>query len=299
MTRPLGTDLTICRNTSSPASWSAPAWTKVRGLHDIKLDISPGAMIKSSDRGSGFDTEIPARLKIAVDGNMLWNHGDGQKAIRDAFVNQTPIELAVLFGTPATGKKGVHIEWAVTQFNADFPLNDGQKIAFKLQPSALYTNAPVYDYTDASADPGTAETVSPKRTGAVAVLAKADGTPITAAMDIKLNLQPAGVVDMSDRDSIVDVVMPTRFKVEPEFSFLWNPGNSDLAAIRTAVLAGTGIEYFILDGPYATAGSWGVHSTWAISGFPLDAKLSDGQRVTVKLTPHGDGATAPEFKTIS
>lgn len=295
MPRPLGTDLTINRNTG--ANWASPAWTRVRGIQDAKLNIQPAGMVKSSDRSVSVDTEIPARFKVEVEATAFWNGGAGLTALRAAFLNGTPIELAVLYGAAATGKKGVRAEWAVTQFPLEFPLGDNQKIAIKLQPHADYANEPLF-YTDATSSAGTAETISTKKVGATASVSVADGTPIGAAMDIKLGLQPGALIDSSDRDTIFDVVKPTRFKFEPEFSFLWNPSNTQLLAIYTAATTNAPIELFILDGAHATTGSWGVHSDWAINGFPVDAKLKDGQLVTVKLTPHGDGTTPPAFFTV-
>jgi hypothetical protein len=295
MTRPLGTDLTINRNTGS--NFASPTWTNIRGLQDAKLNIQPAGMVKSSDRSVNIDTEIPARYKVEVEATAFWNGGVGLTALRTAFLDGTPIELAVLYGPAATGKKGVRAEWAVTQFPIDFPLGDNQKIAIKLQPHADYTNAPLF-YTDATTTPGTAEAVSTKKVGSAAAVCVTGGTPIGAAMDIKLGLQPGALIDSSDRDSLFDVVKPTRFKFEPEFSFLWNPANAQLMSLYTAATTNAPIELYILDGAYATSGSWGVRSDWAINGFPIDAKLKDGQQVTVKLTPHGDGTVAPAFYTV-
>ncbi len=295
MPRPLGTELTMNRNTG--AGFSSPAWTHIRGLQDVKLNIQPAAMVKSSDRSVNVDTEVPTRYKVEVDATAFWNGGTGLTALRAAFLNATPIELAVLYGPAATSKKGVRAEWAVTQFPIDFPLGDNQKIAIKLQPHADYTNAPLF-YTDATTTAGTAETISTKKIGAAAAVCASGGTPIGAAMDIKLGLQPGALIDSSDRDSLFDVVKPTRFKFEPEFSFLWNPANAQLMSLYTAATTNAPIELYILDGAYATSGSWGVHSDWAINGFPIDAKLKDGQQVTVKLTPHGDGTVAPIFYTV-
>jgi len=296
MAKELGTDLTINRNTGG--SWGSPAWTRVRGIQDVKLSITPGGMINSSDRSVSINTEIPTRYKLELEAVGFWNGGAGLTAIRDAFVAGTPIELAVLYGAAATNKKGTRAEWAVTQFPIDFPLEDNQKIALKFQPHADYANAPVIAYTDATVSAGTAETISTKLLGTDAQVAEADGTPIPAIMDIKLGLMPGAVIDSSDRDTTVDVVRPTRFKFEPEVSFIWDPADAQILAFYTAATTNAALELWILDGPYATNGSWGVHSDWAVNGFPVDAKLKDGQLVTVKLTPHGNGAQAPEFVTI-
>lgn len=295
MTRPLGTEFSININTGN---YGAPAWAFIRGLSDIKLDIAPGGMIKSDDRASDFGTEIPTRYKVEVNANAFWNGGTGLSALRDAFVAGTPVELAVLNKAAAGSGKGVRAEWAVTQFPLDFPLSDHQKIAIKLQPHADYTHAPAF-YTDATLAAGTAEVISVKKQGTKASVNTSAGTPITKIMDVKLGLQPGAIIESSDRDSLFDVVKPSRFKVEAEVSFLWNPADAQLLAFYTAATTNAAIELFILDGPYATTGSWGVHSDWAVASFPIDAKLKDGQMVTCKLVPHGDGAQAPEFKTIT
>ncbi len=293
MSTPLGTEMTVCRNIGDFAS---PSWSNLRGLGDVKLDIQPAAMVKSSDRATNVDTEIPTRFKLACDLTLMPNGSDGHIALRNAFINGTPIELAVLYGAAGTGKRGVRAEWAVTSYPLDFPLADSQKISIKLQPHADWTNEPSF-YTDATGSAGALDTIVKRLMGGQAAVYLGDLTQITKAMDIKLGLQPGNVAAVDDRDTLFDCVRPARLKMEPEFTFLWNPAVAPLLSLYTAATTNAPIELFILDGPHGTSGTWGVHSDWAINGFPVDGKLKDGQMVTVKLTPHGDGTVAPVIYT--
>ncbi len=49
---------------------------------------------------------------------------------------------------------------------------------------------------------------------------------IRTAMDVKLDLQPAGVFDSSDRGVAIDTVIPTaRMKAKDEFDAIWSDGD--------------------------------------------------------------------------
>lgn len=302
-----GTDFCICRNTGIDAGANL-AWTPLIAARDIKMMRAPGAVFDSSDRAILIQTGIPTRFKPSLEFDMIWNGGAGMIALRDAFVAGTPIYLAGLDGPPAASARGMRGDWAVSGFPLDFPLLDGQKVSIKLSPHGNYTNAFELDYTDATAGAGVAETQVAKKLGTNASINDSTNAPITAAADIKLMLENGAEFDASDRVAqtggyYIDMVIPTRKKISAELNLIW-VGSTDanyakVNAFYTAFKAGAPLLMSVLDGPYATPGSWGVKGDWAIEDFPIDAPLLDGQKMAVKLTPHGNYTTAMAFLTTS
>lgn len=291
----LGFNKTINRNGNT---FGSPSWIPLIAATSIRETREPSGTPDTSDRLTNTYSTLPTRYKIAVDFDGLWNKGAGLTAIRTAFLAASVIDLAVLDGQPATGAKGYRGEWAVTKFNLDFPLIGEQKVSCTIKPHGNHTaSQAVSTYTDATMAAGTAETASNKRLGAVASVNNSGGTPLTAIRDWKLNLEWAEF-DAGDRADNFDKVLLTQMKISAELNFLWDTSDSTLTAIRTAFEAHSALDLYLLDGAYATSGSWGVHADFAVTAFNHEAPLTDGQKVTVNLTPHGNATTTPTFVTI-
>ena len=81
------------------------------------------------------------------------------------------------------------------------------------------------------------------------------------ARNVKLNLEPSGKFDSSDRAQTGDTTIGTRYNCSVEFDALWD-ASTCLAAIRTAFLAGSAFDAAVLDG---TSSARGVHGWWAVA----------------------------------
>ncbi len=291
-TKKLGTNFNFCRNTGT---FGSPVYPVAANCKDVKLNLEPSGKFDSSDRSSSGDSVIPTRYKASVDFNALWDGGTFLTAIRTAFLAGTPILGAVLDGL--TAARGIHGWWAVTEFPIEAPLRDGQPMKISLQPHGNCANAMVF--TSGAATTG-ADTVGTKKLGTDAAVH--DGTnPITAMQDVKFSLQPSALFDSSDRSMLFDTVIPTRFKYAAEGKFLWDPANAQLLAFWTAFIANPqgAVTLYWLDGPKATAGSWGLYGDWAITKFEFDGQLTAGQECSLAFEPHGNGTNAVTTYTAS
>jgi hypothetical protein len=281
----LGTNFNFCRNTGT---FGSPVFPIAANCKDVKLNLEPSGKFDASDRSSTMDSVIPTRYKASVEFGALWDGGTFLTAVRTAFLAGTSLLGAVLDGT--TSARGIHGEWAVTEFPIEAPLRDGQPIKITLQPYGNFANAMVF--TSGAATTG-ADTVGTKKLGTNAVVH--DGTnAITAFDDVKFSLAPSALFDSSDRSVLFDTVIPTRFKASAEAGFLWDPSDAKLLLFWTKFIANpqTAYDLYFLDGPKATAGSWGLFGSWAITTFPIDGQLRDGQRVKLGFEPHGNGSNA-------
>lgn len=292
----LGKALSVNRNTGS---FGSPAWSNMIQLKDVKVNRSPSNVIDTTDRAQSVETGLPTRYKVSVEADAIWSNGTGLDAIRDAFVAGTSVDLAILDGAATTSAKGLRGEWCVTKFAQKFPLSDGQMLSVQLQPYGNYTTGQyVSTYTDATVSAGTAETVSTKKRGKTAALHDSTHAAINGVMDFEVSLEWK-LVNSSDRTTDFDTVIPTMRTVEVTASFIYDSSDAQIVAFKTAFDAHSVLELWALDGPYATAGSWGVHGDFNVTDFPLTASLTDGQMVTVKMVPAGNYTNAFEFVTTS
>lgn len=301
-TKQLGKDMVVCRDSGN---WAGPAHIPLIGARDIKIANKPSAMIDATDRVSASTiitpTEIPTRRSLSVSFDIMWNGGAGATALRTAFLAGTAIRLAVVnkhpTATSAAEGVGYRGDWLVKKFPIKMPLNDGQMIDIEIVPHGNYTNA-VEEYTDTTTVLGTAESQATKKLGKNGSVNDSSNAPITAVRDFSFTAEWE-TAKSNDRGCVFDTEIPTKRKITADLEFMWEEANTQITAFRTAWEAGSPITLSLLDGPYATAGSWGPKADWAISDHPVDANLNDGQLCKVKLVPHGNYSTAFTFLTTS
>jgi hypothetical protein len=82
-----------------------------------------------------------------------------------------------------------------------------------------------------------------------------------------------------------------------EFEMVWDTADADFTAIRTAFLTNAAIEFAVLDGNVATAGTQGLRASMAITNFSRSEPLEDAIKVSVTAKPTYS-ANAPEWMTI-
>ncbi len=84
-----------------------------------------------------------------------------------------------------------------------------------------------------------------------------------------------------------------------DFSMVWDNADSDFTAIRTAFFAKTPVEFLILDGLQATAGSQGLRVTCMIESFTRNETLGEALMVDVTIAPVKNSNSPPAWYTAS
>jgi len=298
MAKYLGKDACICRDSGS---WADPAHIPLISAKDISINYKPSATFDSTDRVSAATvitgSVIPTRHSVTATFAAIWNAGAGLTALRTAFLAGTPIRLAALNQLPTASGIGLRGDWLVKKFPLKFPLLDGQMVDIELVPHGNYTNA-VVPYTDETSVLGTAESQVARKLGKNGSCNNNVNTPITAIRDFSFSAEWE-LAKADDRGSDFELFLPTKRKITAELEFMWDEADAKLVAFRTAWDAGAAIGLSMLDGVYATGGSWGIVADWAITDHPSANSLNDGQSYKIKLEPHGNGATAFSFLTTS
>jgi hypothetical protein len=79
---------------------------------------------------------------------------------------------------------------------------------------------------------------------------------------------------------------------------VWLPGDAAFDAIQEAFLENTPIEFAVMDGPIATAGSQGLRATFEVFSFTRNENLEEAVTVDVSIKPTV-AANAPSWMTIA
>ena len=142
------------------------------------------------------------------------------------------------------------------------------------------------------------------RLGKNCVIARNTGTygsptwnPLGNTRDVTLPVEK-DEWDATRRDSGGwEEIIATIKKGGVEFDMVYMATDADFIALETAFFTDAAIEFFIADGPVATAGTRGLRATCEIMRFSRDEKLKEGvvYRFGLKPTPADN---APEWKIV-
>ena len=83
-----------------------------------------------------------------------------------------------------------------------------------------------------------------------------------------------------------------------EFELLWDSGGEHFEAVKDAYMAGSNIEFLVLDGDSATSGSQGLRAEMAVMSFSRNEALEEALTVSVSAKP-SKSDNAPSWYTTS
>jgi hypothetical protein len=133
----LGLDAKLFRNTGSYAS---PTWVEVKNVKDLTLTLQAGEADVTTRGNNGWRATVATLKDGTVDFEMVWDAGDADfVAFRDAFLDNEPIELAVMdgpiTGTGSSGSQGLRASFAVTGFSRNEPLEEAITVPVSIKPT--------------------------------------------------------------------------------------------------------------------------------------------------------------------
>jgi hypothetical protein len=138
----LGLDAKLYRNTGTHP---APAWNEVKNVKDVTLNLEAGEADVTTRGNSGWRATVATLKDASVEFDMVWDTADDDfAAIRDAFLNHTAIEVAVMDGDIATaGSQGLRATCMVTNFSRNEALEEAITVSVTVKPT-FSTNAPTW-----------------------------------------------------------------------------------------------------------------------------------------------------------
>jgi predicted secreted protein len=134
MTAKLGLDAKLYRNSGT---YAIPAWNEITNAKDVTLNLE-ASEADASRRGSAGWRETLRGLKDgSVEFEMVYDGTDAEfQALRDAFLNGTTVEVAVLDGdVTTTGTQGLRATMSVINFSRNEPLEEALTVSVTVKPA--------------------------------------------------------------------------------------------------------------------------------------------------------------------
>jgi predicted secreted protein len=140
----LGLNAKLYRNTGTQQN---PTWTEIANVKDLTLNLEKGEADATTRAAGGWRQTVATLKEATVEFEMVWNPSDaGFSAIKDAFFNNTALDLAIMDGPlpPPSGQtsQGLRAEWVVTKFSRNEPLEEVLTVSVTLKPT--YGSAPTW-----------------------------------------------------------------------------------------------------------------------------------------------------------
>ena len=136
----LGMDAKLYRNAGT---FAAPNWNLIPNVRDLTLNLETGEADVTTRANNGWRATVATLKDASIEFEMVWDTSDEDfTAIRNAFLNNTPLEVAVLDGLVATtGSQGLRATCMVTSFTRNEPLEEAITVNVTVKPT-YSENAP-------------------------------------------------------------------------------------------------------------------------------------------------------------
>jgi hypothetical protein len=130
----LGLDAKLYRNTGTHA---APTWNEIVNVRDVTLSLEAGEADVTTRGNNGWRATVATLKDASVEFDMVWDTEDTDfAAIRDAFLNRTAIQFAVMDGDIATaGSQGLKAYCAITAFSRNEALEEAITVSVTIKPT--------------------------------------------------------------------------------------------------------------------------------------------------------------------
>lgn len=138
----LGLDAKLYRNTGTQP---APVWNEIKNVRDATLSLEAGEADVTTRGNAGWRATVATLKDGSIEFEMVWDTEDDDfGAIRDAFLNHTALEFAVMDGDIATaGSQGLRAACAVTNFSRNEALEEAITVSVTVKPT-FSANPPVW-----------------------------------------------------------------------------------------------------------------------------------------------------------
>lgn len=121
---------------------------------------------------------------------------------------------------------------------------------------------------------------------------------VTVASDVTIPME-ADAPEARSRASVLKQYLVAAIDTGVEFEILYDPAGDDFAVLQGAFFGRTSVEFAVMDGAIATAGTQGLRATCFITGFSRNENRDDAVTVTVTAKPAATAANPPAWYTVS
>lgn len=142
MSTRLGMDAKLYRNTGS---YATPTWDLIGNVRDVTLSLESGEADVTTRGNAGWRAKVATLKDASIEFEMVWDTADNDfVAIRDAWLNNTTLDIAVMDGDITTsGSQGLRAICMVTRFSRSEPLEEAITVSVTMTPT-YSANAPTW-----------------------------------------------------------------------------------------------------------------------------------------------------------
>jgi hypothetical protein len=133
----LGLDAKLYRNTGT---FATPAWDIIGNVRDLTLNLETGEADVSTRGNNGWRATVGTLKDASLEFEMVWDTADADfTAIRDAFLNNTTIEFAIMdgliSGVGSSGSQGLRALFRIASFSRDEALEEAITVSVTAKPT--------------------------------------------------------------------------------------------------------------------------------------------------------------------
>lgn len=135
----LGMEAKLYRNSGS---YSSPTWAELANVKGLTLTLEKGEADVTTRANAGWRATVGTLKEGSLEFEMVWDTANaGFTAIKDAYFNDTPIEMAVMDGNITTaGSQGLRASFSVTSFTRNEQLEEA--ITVNVTVKVTYSDHP-------------------------------------------------------------------------------------------------------------------------------------------------------------
>ena len=125
-----------CKAYHNTGTYPVPVWNEVTNIEDLSLPLSK-TLAEFKTRGSKWILKRSGKIDSGIEFKYIYDKADDDwSVLRDGFLNNTPIEFAIMDEAIATsGAQGLRATCEVVEMPMDQPLEDGVSIAMSIAPA--------------------------------------------------------------------------------------------------------------------------------------------------------------------
>jgi hypothetical protein len=117
------------------------ASNELKNTKDVTLNLDSSEADVTTRGNNGWRATVAALKDASIEWAMIWDTDDaGFTAIKSAYLNGTPIALAVLDDTDG---EGLDADFAITSFSREEPLEEAMSVSVTAKPT-YSTRAPAW-----------------------------------------------------------------------------------------------------------------------------------------------------------
>lgn len=130
----LGLDAVLYRNTGAPGT---ALWISVNNVRDVTLNLETGEADVTTRGNNGWRATVGTLKDASIEFEMVWDTEDANfTALKNAFFDGTPIELAVMDGDmTVAGAQGLRAVCRVLNFTRTESLEEALTVSVTAKPT--------------------------------------------------------------------------------------------------------------------------------------------------------------------